>query len=74
MLIYTCQEKPTKKGNKMLEVTIHGTITIDPQTKVETIEDLIDFMDCNHNTIHDIITELELYNDIRIVKIETTEE
>ena len=57
----------------MLEVTIHGTITIDPQTEIKTIEDLIDFMNYNHNTIHDVITELELCDDIKIVKIETTE-
>lgn len=56
----------------MIEVTIHGTITIDSQLEVKTIEDLIDFMNCNHNTIHDVMTELELCDDIRIIKIEET--
>ena len=57
----------------MLEVTIHGTITIDPQSEVETIEDLMDFMSHNHNSIHDIMTEIELCDNIKIVKIEETE-
>lgn len=56
----------------MLEVTIHGTITIDPQSEVETIEDFIDFMKYNHNTIHDVMTELEFCDNIEIVKIEKT--
>jgi len=56
----------------MLEVTIAGTITIDPQSEVETIEDFINFMKYNHNTIHDVITEIELCDNIEIVKIEKT--
>lgn len=60
------------KGDKMLEVTIHGTITIDPQSKVETITDLINFLNYNHNSIHDVMTELELCDDIEIIKIEKT--
>ena len=58
----------------MLEVTIHGTITIDPQSEIETIEDLMDFMSHNHNSIHDIMTEIELCDNIKIVKIEETEQ
>jgi len=54
----------------MLEVTIHGTITIDPQSEIETVEDLMDFMTSNHNTVHDIMTEIELCDDIEIIKIE----
>ena len=57
----------------MLKVTIHGTITIDPQSKIETIDDFMDFMNCNHNTVHDVMTEIELYDNIEIVKIEKTE-
>ena len=56
----------------MLEVTIHGIITIDPQSKVKTVTDLINFMSYNHNTIHDVMTELELCDDIEIIKIEKT--
>ena len=54
----------------MLEVTIHGTITIDPQSKIESVEDLMDFMTSNHNTVHDIMTEIELCDDIEIIRIE----
>ena len=57
----------------MLEVTIHGTITIDPQSEIETIEDLMIFMDSNHNTIHDVMREIELCDNIKIIKIEETE-
>lgn len=56
----------------MLEVTIYGTITIDPQSEVETIEDFIDFITHNHNTIHDVMTELKLCDNIEIVKVEKT--
>lgn len=54
----------------MLEVTIHGTIIIDPETGVKTVDDFIDFMSHNHNSIHDVMDELEFADDIKIIKIE----